>query len=178
MFTTRLVIKGWVGGEEQGDVNKGLEKLAWDVSKGRALLDDLCVEGLKAIDGPCDVDETAPKRVALRPRSPRAPKAGRTVPQPEPEPEPEPEPVAGEEERDPAEGDDGGSGVAPGTRDEAEQLLRGVSLQERLQQVQDSHDARQRDVQATDQDFHTIAVRALPASCSRIIRLLAFRGCR
>ena len=83
-----------------------------------------------------------------------------------------------EEERDPAEGDDGGSGVAPGTRDEAEQLLRGVSLQERLQQVQDSHDARQRDVQATDQDFHTIAVRALPASCSRIIRLLAFRGCR
>ena len=42
-FTARLVIKGWTKGAEEGDVNKGLEQLAFEVSKGRALLDDLCV---------------------------------------------------------------------------------------------------------------------------------------
>ena len=90
-FTARLVIKGWTKAAEEGDVNKGLEQLAFEVSKGRALLDDLCVEGLKAIDGPCEVEETAPKRVALRkPRPPRAAKAVWRTPEPEPEPEPEP----------------------------------------------------------------------------------------
>ena len=75
-FRTRLIIKGHTDKDEaKVDVAKGLEKLAWDVSKGRALLDDLCVEGLKAVDGPCDVDETAPKRVALKRAAPRSPKA-------------------------------------------------------------------------------------------------------
>ena len=43
--------------------------------------------------------------------------------------------------------------------DEAKQLLSRVSLQERLRQVQEAHEARLRDVRPTDQEFHNLVVR-------------------
>ena len=160
-FTTRLVIRGWTKPEQEEDVNKGLQKLAYDVSKGRAWLDDLRVEGLKAIDGPCDVEETAPKRVVLKHRVSQAVKSPRSAPQPEPEPEPEPEwqPAQAIEGRSQLEQQAELDVVAVTSRDEAEQLLSRVSLQERLRQVQEAHEAGLRDVRPTDQEFHNLVVR-------------------
>ena len=171
-FTTRVVIKGWTKPEQEGDVNKGLEKLAYDVSKGRALLDDLCVEGLKAIDGPCDVEEIAPKRVVLKHRVSQPIKPPRSAPQPQAEPEPECEPAQALEVRSELDV------VAATSRDEAKQLLSRVSLQERLRQVQEAHEARLRDVRPTDQEFHNLVVRTnvISRSAAATPLLLHFVG--
>jgi hypothetical protein len=167
------VIKGWTKPEQEGNVDKGLEKLAYDVSKGRALLDDLYVEGLKAINGPCEVEETAPKRVALKPRQSQTVKSPRSAPQPHPEPEPEPEPELELEPRqaveDRSELEQQAEVVSATSRHEAEQLLSRVSLQERLRQVQEAHEAKLREVQPTDQEFHNLAVRTDSAAATAFL---------